>query len=254
MFGSVLCLATAVLGVDIGWQPNAQGELEYVVQLSPEMAEGLFAGRPVEFGLPPEHQGVRHFRIQVGKGVVPREGSLAPPAAPRVETAAKAALPTASNQKAPEKPPEKPPQTPLEKPPAAEKNPAAPAGQTVAGQATGVKLPGLPGSETPRSQSASTAETPPNVLRIDPNVRPLGSQPASYNEPTKPTPSPPGGRTSPGDAQAGAAPLLMAWGTAAGLLAALVYLIWVHLGTRRRYQALLAHCAAVGVLPGSGEA
>jgi hypothetical protein len=244
MFGSVFCIAAAVLGVDIGWQPNAQGELEYVIQLPPEMAEGMFAGRPIEFDLRPEHQGVRHFRIQVGKEKVPREGGLLAP--PREQTASKA-TPPPSDQKLPEKPPENPP--------VAEKVPPAPAAPPASEPPTAVKLPGFPASGPTKRSPASTADTAPNVLRLDPDVRPLGERPASYAEPDKPMQRTSGNAPSLGDKPETLAPLLIAWGTAAGLLAALVYLGWVHVGTRRRYQALLVdYCAAVGSLPGGGVA
>ena len=40
-------------------------------------------------------------------------------------------------------------------------------------------------------------------------------------------------------------PMMIVSGTAIGLLAALVYLSWIHVGTRNRYRALLAEHMAL---------
>ena len=33
MFGTILCVAAVTLGVDVGWKPNGDGGLEYIVQI-----------------------------------------------------------------------------------------------------------------------------------------------------------------------------------------------------------------------------
>ncbi len=88
MNGFALLLATALLGVDYGWQPASDGRLEYIIQLEPVTLIALREGQEVVSQIDPFVRDVRRFRIRVGTDVVPRLGTPAP------ETAA--APPTAS--------------------------------------------------------------------------------------------------------------------------------------------------------------
>jgi hypothetical protein len=68
-----LLVATAVLGVDYGWHRLPNGEWEYIIQVEPALVETLVQGQALVSQMPPELQGVRRFRVQVGDGEIPRE-------------------------------------------------------------------------------------------------------------------------------------------------------------------------------------
>ena len=79
MSAIALLLATTVLGVDYGWQPAADGQLEYIVQIEPVTLIALRDGRDVISNIDPDMRNIRRFRLRVGTDVLPRQGS--PPAA-----------------------------------------------------------------------------------------------------------------------------------------------------------------------------
>jgi len=76
----VLLLATTSLGVDYGWQPTGDGQLEYIIQIEPSLLDALKSGVPITSEIPPEVRGVRRFRIRVGQGDVPRNRDPVVPA------------------------------------------------------------------------------------------------------------------------------------------------------------------------------
>lgn len=67
----------AALGVDYGWQPSTDGQLEYIIQLEPAALESLKAGKDITSEIHPDARGVRRFRIHAGTGPLPRVGVLA---------------------------------------------------------------------------------------------------------------------------------------------------------------------------------
>ena len=73
MNGAALVLATLSLGVDYGWQPTEQGDLEYIIQIEPELIQSLLEGREISSEVFPDLKDVRRFRIRVGDQEVPRE-------------------------------------------------------------------------------------------------------------------------------------------------------------------------------------
>ncbi len=73
MFAMAIVLAATTTGVDYGWQTNDNGELEYIIQLEPALLEALLAGETIRSEIPPMVEGVRSFRIQVGRDPLPRE-------------------------------------------------------------------------------------------------------------------------------------------------------------------------------------
>ena len=68
MFAHVLCFCTAVVGIDVGWQPLQEGGMEYVIQLDPQSLETLKAGEPIESDIPPGAGDVRTYQILLGHG------------------------------------------------------------------------------------------------------------------------------------------------------------------------------------------
>lgn len=76
----ILCVATAALGIDVGWQRLPEGGMEYIIQLDPQTLEILRAGEPIRSDIPPSAGGVRSYRIVVGTQKLPRE---MPPVEPR---------------------------------------------------------------------------------------------------------------------------------------------------------------------------
>ncbi len=75
MNAMILLLASATLGVDVGWQPLAGGGFEYIIQISPDDLEALKGGQDIVSEIPPELVGVKRYRITVGTGPVPRIGT-----------------------------------------------------------------------------------------------------------------------------------------------------------------------------------
>lgn len=85
MYGHLICLAAAVLGIDVGWQRMPEGGLQYLIQIKPEMLDTLKAGEPIESDIPPTLRDIRGYRITVGNRTLPRDtpiaaGSPQPPA------------------------------------------------------------------------------------------------------------------------------------------------------------------------------
>jgi hypothetical protein len=75
MKGIALLLATVAVGIDYGWQPSADGELEYIVQIEPVTVAALAEGQQVISQIDPYVQNIRRFRLRVGTAAVPRQGS-----------------------------------------------------------------------------------------------------------------------------------------------------------------------------------
>ncbi len=76
MNGIAVLLALAAVGVDYGWQPGADGQLEYIIQIEPASLEALKSGRDITSEIHPDARGVRRFRIHYGTGSLPRVGVL----------------------------------------------------------------------------------------------------------------------------------------------------------------------------------
>jgi hypothetical protein len=76
----LLCVATAVVGVEVGWQRLPEGGMQYIIQLEPQTLEALRAGEAIESDIPPSAGEIRSYRLIVGKKVLPRETPPAPPA------------------------------------------------------------------------------------------------------------------------------------------------------------------------------
>lgn len=72
VYAACLLITSAVLGVDFGYQPTDQGQLEYIIQIEPEAIEKLKSGEAIQVGLPPNVQRVQVFRVQVGDAELPK--------------------------------------------------------------------------------------------------------------------------------------------------------------------------------------
>lgn len=83
MNGIALLLSLAAVGVDYGWQPGPDGQLEYIVQIEPSLFDDMRSGqREVASEIHPDARGVRRFRIRVGNDPLPRVGAVAAGATP----------------------------------------------------------------------------------------------------------------------------------------------------------------------------
>jgi hypothetical protein len=72
MHALALLVATASLGIDYGWQPTDDGQLEYIIQIEPSLVKLLAQGQEIVSEIHPDAKNVRRFRIFVGKGDLPR--------------------------------------------------------------------------------------------------------------------------------------------------------------------------------------
>ena len=78
MNGFSLLLAALTMGVDYGWQPASDGQMEYIVQIEPVTLIAMREGQEVVSQIDPQMRNARRFRIHVGTEMVPRRGN--PPA------------------------------------------------------------------------------------------------------------------------------------------------------------------------------
>jgi hypothetical protein len=73
MHALMICLATATMGIDVGWQRLPEGGMEYIIQLDPQTLETLRAGQVIQSDIPPNAGEIRSYRIVVGAKKLPRE-------------------------------------------------------------------------------------------------------------------------------------------------------------------------------------
>ncbi len=73
---SMVLVAAATLGIDYGWQPLDDGQLEYIIQIKPELLSAMQQGEDVFSELLPEVRGVRRIRVKIGNDPLPRLGSM----------------------------------------------------------------------------------------------------------------------------------------------------------------------------------
>lgn len=255
MLGAFLCMATAVCGITTGWEPGPQGKLQFIIQIEPEAVPSMVEGTPIEFDLPPEHQGITHFRFQIGRGELPRLGHPAPPPTHETIASEPAAapafqpgvdLPIKPAGKQPSRPePRKQPSRPE---PGDRQNPVT---QPAAEDPLIFDFPPLPKKDDANHASSASADAAPSLLPDDPRTQSIKERKAMFAQPVRGNPSSPTEGSSPTSGERLTTPLVVVSSTAIGLFAALVYLSWIHLGTRRRYRVLLSdYHAAMGNLPG----
>lgn len=176
MIATTLLLAASVVGVQTGWQPHEEGGLEYIIQIEPELLSVLREGEALTSEIPAHIDGVRRYRIVVGKNVLPRVGAQDPPPAaqsnptppvqtpafqPEVELPAEAAFPTSPPLSASD-----------DYPPVQE--PLAPA-QEIQAQAPGEEsLPPAQETLTPTQESFTpSAEEPAAEESSEPSMQPV---------------------------------------------------------------------------------
>ena len=82
MNGIAVLISLAAVGVDYGWQPGVDGQLEYIIQIEPSLLNSLQSGREIVSEIQPEARDVRRFRVRVGTGALPRVGGTAVGASP----------------------------------------------------------------------------------------------------------------------------------------------------------------------------
>jgi hypothetical protein len=269
MYGTFFCVATMVLGVEIGWGPDTDGRQQYIIQVEPELAQRMCEGKAIEFSLRPEHVGCRHFRIQVGAGQPPRVGTFATPKPPVEEkTPARQTAPTETSDRN---------ATPGLDPIWGNSSPAASEATDPEKSETDVttEAKGSPSKEqnkgdkkkalvppwggfsdigTGASPTKTVPPETPNPLPPNPAAKEIAERPASHEEPVKvskpdPEPAPESETPAPNSLKT---PLILTSCLAAALFAAFCYLAWIHLDARRRYRQLLNdYYAAVGKLPGT---
>ena len=75
MNGFSLLLTALTLGVDYGWQPASDGQMEYIVQIEPVTLVAMREGQEVVSQIDPQMHNARRFRIHVGTEMVPRRGN-----------------------------------------------------------------------------------------------------------------------------------------------------------------------------------
>ena len=59
-------IAACTIGVETGWQPIEQDQLEYIIRIEPQLIEAMRDGESVVSEIPSQLRGVRRYRIVVG--------------------------------------------------------------------------------------------------------------------------------------------------------------------------------------------
>ena len=76
----LLCIATASVGINAGWQRMPEGGMQYIIQLDPETLQSLREGAEIESDVQPSAGEVRSFKIVMGTRQLPRDAPPAPKA------------------------------------------------------------------------------------------------------------------------------------------------------------------------------
>ena len=66
MIAITTILAASMIGVETGWQPIEEDQLEYIIRIEPQLIEAMRDGESVVSEIPSQLQGVRRYRIVVG--------------------------------------------------------------------------------------------------------------------------------------------------------------------------------------------
>ena len=85
MHALMLCIATAAVGIDVGWQRMPEGGMEYIIQFEPQDLEALRDGQTIQSDIPPAAGDVRSYRMVVDSKPLPRDkaATAAPQAPPK---------------------------------------------------------------------------------------------------------------------------------------------------------------------------
>ena len=74
MTSMAILVALTALGVESGYEPATDGQLEYIVQIEPQLVAGLAKGKDITSELP-RGLAVRHFRVTIGTGKLPKQAA-----------------------------------------------------------------------------------------------------------------------------------------------------------------------------------
>lgn len=226
MFTHVLCLCTAVVGIDVGWQPLDEGGTEYIIQLDPQSLEALKAGVPIESDILPGAGDVRSFKFYLGDEK-PRRIASTKPAQTRQANAAYSERTPQSN--------------PFD-------SADGSAGKLPNQQS--LELPGRQAGRLPSQQTAAMPDRPETESQKDPLPRALGPDPtakaltaqAGFNEPANSARSEPAAqpRSQANREEAGKPwmPLVLVSLALFASLGGNAYLGWLFADLRGRYKKL----------------
>lgn len=104
----LVLVASAALGIEVGWEPLPGGGHEYTIQIEPQLLEVLEKGEDEIFSEVPAGIDVRRYRILVGVGKLRRDaGPLEAEVSPQASTASPPAA--AARSQAPAQSPAQPP-------------------------------------------------------------------------------------------------------------------------------------------------
>ena len=92
MSPTLTCLALALVGVDLGYQPAPNGGEQFIIQINPNTLQAIRPGDRYEIDVPREAQDSRptHFTVSLGNETLPRKlpvAATAPPATAPIVTA-----------------------------------------------------------------------------------------------------------------------------------------------------------------------
>ncbi len=144
----IVLVATAALGIEVGWEPLPGGGHEYTLQLEPQLLKVLEAGQEEIFSEVPAGVDVRRYRIVVGVGKLRRDYG---PLAAEIEQPLASARVTAPPQAVNSAPPASPFNQPIGESPDRETVPAADPYNAQGAKPPSADLESIPPAEEPTS-------------------------------------------------------------------------------------------------------
>ena len=213
MNGMIACVATLLLGIDVGYQSSPDGGAEYIIQIEPGTLESLRPGEQMESVIPPDARDIHPRKIRV----------------------------VIDTKQLPKLVPAKPADAPVAVPAGTPSPAAAPAPRSVFGPFQAYR----PGTKDVRSPLPQ-----PSILPNNPSIRPIAEQPAGYVEPlaggAKHESQSPADTSA---SQESGKPWLLLWAIVLGMSASLVgnaYLGWICWEARAHCRQLIGHAAPGG--------
>jgi hypothetical protein len=163
----VILVTAAAMGIEVGWEPIAEGGHEYTIQIEPQLLDLLKRGQDEIVSEVPPNVHIRRYRVLVGTGTLPRVDGAAEPAAVVHEAEPAGAPAWSRDSVAP----------PFDDKELADRPQAAPSDEHPKGPET------AEGTHEEAPSNTATLEIPGHLPKAAAEPSPLGAQPAGFNAP-----------------------------------------------------------------------
>ena len=82
MWGALLCLTTATIGIDVGWEPLSEGGMKYVIRIDAIALRALADGKEIGSDVDARVKDIRAIRFRTGSDPLPQQWRVAAGGAP----------------------------------------------------------------------------------------------------------------------------------------------------------------------------